>query len=58
MNNCGAVWRKWDLHIHSVVSDGKGNLEQIIDEAEQILVIALTDHPTVDNVDKTKEIGK
>ncbi|CEQ26130.1 TrlF family AAA-like ATPase [Paraclostridium sordellii] len=59
-NNNGSVWRKWDLHIHSNASDGKGTPEQIVDEAiaKDISVIALTDHHTAKNIDIIKSIGK
>ena len=56
----GAEWRKWDLHIHSNASDGKAAPEDIIDEAVKkgLAVIAITDHHTFANVDKTKQLGK
>lgn len=59
-NNSGSIWRKWDLHIHSNASDGKGTPEQIVDEAisKDISVIALTDHHTAKNIDTIKSIGK
>lgn len=59
-NTQGSIWRKWDLHIHSNASDGKGTPEQIIDKAKEkgISVIALTDHHTTKNIDEIKRIGK
>ncbi|MFR9208655.1 MAG: TrlF family AAA-like ATPase [Intestinibacter bartlettii] len=59
-NTQGSIWRKWDLHIHSNASDGKGTPEQIIDKAKEkgIDVIALTDHHTTKNIDEIKKIGK
>ena len=58
MNNHskGAEWHKWDLHIHSNASDGKGNAFQIIQEAKRkgLSVIALTDHHTAKNIDDIK----
>lgn len=59
-NTQGSIWRKWDLHIHSNASDGKGTPEQIIDKAKEkgINVIALTDHHTTKNIDEIKKIGK
>ena len=29
----GSLWRKWDLHIHTDASDGKGTCEEILKEA-------------------------
>lgn len=56
----GSEWLKWDLHIHSNASDGKGSPEQIIEEAKRkgLDVIALTDHHTAKNIDEIKELGK
>lgn len=56
----GSNWSRWDLHIHSTASDGKATPEEIVDQAieQGLSVIALTDHHTVDNVDRAKEIGK
>ena len=31
----GSLWRKWDLHIHTDASDGKGTCEEILKEAGQ-----------------------
>lgn len=59
-NKNGSIWRKWDLHIHSNASDGKGTPKQIIDAAKEkgLAVIALTDHHTVHNIDEAKRIGQ
>lgn len=48
------------MHIHSDASDGKMNCQEIIDKAkeEKLSVIALTDHHTVKNIDKIKELAK
>ena len=56
----GSNWSRWDLHIHSTASDGKATPEEIVDQAieQGLSVIALTDHHTLDNVDRAKEIGK
>ncbi|MGL5123667.1 MAG: TrlF family AAA-like ATPase [Fusobacteriaceae bacterium] len=56
----GSEWKKWDLHIHSNVSDGKGTPEEILQKAQEkgISVIALTDHHTADNIDKIKKLSK
>jgi ABC-type lipoprotein export system ATPase subunit len=55
----GSEWRKWDLHIHSNVSDGAATPIEIIEEAaiKRIDVIALTDHHTVKNIDEIKKLG-
>lgn len=60
MKDIGSIWNKWDLHIHSDASDGKMNCQEIIDKAkeEKLSVIALTDHHTVKNIDKIKELAK
>ena len=29
----GSLWHKWDLHIHTNASDGKGSCQEILDEA-------------------------
>lgn len=60
INTEGSIWRKWDLHIHSNASDGKGTSREIIDKAieQGLAVIALTDHHTVKNIDEIKELGK
>lgn len=61
MNNpIGSLWNKWDLHIHTNASDGKGSCQEILDEAvaKNIKCIAVTDHHTVDNVDVMKALAK
>lgn len=60
MHKAGSLWNKWDLHIHTNASDGKGSCQEILDEAErkQVKCIAVTDHHTVDNVDMMKELAK
>ena len=60
INSKGSIWRKWDLHLHSTASDGKCTPEELVDEsvAKGIKVIALTDHHTVNNIDKIKRLGK
>ncbi len=61
MNNpIGSLWNKWDLHIHTDASDGKGSCQEILDEAiaKNIKCIAVTDHHTVDNVDVMKALAK
>ncbi len=52
----GSEWRKWDLHIHTPASDGKGSPEEIVNEAiaKGLSVIAITDHHTTDYIDKVK----
>ena len=59
-NSSGSNWAKWDLHIHSNASDGKGTPSEIISKAKerQLSVIALTDHHSVENIDETKKLGK
>jgi ABC-type cobalamin/Fe3+-siderophores transport system ATPase subunit len=59
-NTRGSEWRKWDLHIHSNVSDGAASPAEIIEKAVEkgLSVIALTDHHTVKNIEETKRIGK
>lgn len=59
-NYGGSVWRKWDLHIHSNASDGKGTPQEIIDKAVEkgLSVIAITDHHTVKNLDEIKKLGE
>lgn len=56
----GSLWGKWDLHIHTNASDGKGTCKEIIEEAKNkgIFCIAVTDHHTVANVDEMKALGK
>lgn len=60
LNYAGSQWAKWDLHIHSNASDGKGTPAQIIQKAKEkgLSVIALTDHHTVKNIDEIKAIGR
>lgn len=61
MNNpIGSLWNKWDLHLHTDASDGKGSCQEILDEAiaKNIKCIAVTDHHTVDNVDIMKALAK
>lgn len=60
VNYAGSQWSKWDLHIHSNASDGKGTPEQIIQKAKEkgMDVIALTDHHTFRNIDIIKELGR
>lgn len=59
-NSRGSVWRKWDLHLHSNASDGKSTPQELVEAAvkQNISVIALTDHHTVNNLDEIKRIGK
>jgi len=56
----GSEWRKWDLHLHSNASDGKGTPKEIVEKAieQGLSVIALTDHHTVKNIDEIKRIGQ
>lgn len=60
VNYAGSTWNKWDLHVHSNASDGKGTPQEIIDKALEmgLSVIALTDHHTVKNIDEIKQLGK
>lgn len=46
--------------MHSTASDGKGTPEELVNEAikKGIKVIALTDHHTVENIDRIKTYGK
>ena len=59
-NSRGSEWKKCDLHMHSTASDGRATPCQLVDAAvsEGISVIALTDHHTVDALDKAKKYGK
>lgn len=59
-NTRGSEWKKWDLHIHSNVSDGAASPTEIIEKAIEkgLSVIALTDHHTVKNIEETRRIGK
>lgn len=56
----GSVWRRWDLHIHTNASDGKGSCQEILDEArnKKVRCIAVTDHHTVANVDEMKRLAE
>ena len=58
-NKIGSIWNKWDLHIHTDASDGKGSCKEILNEAakKQIKCIAITDHHTVANVDVMKSLA-
>lgn len=55
----GSEWCKWDLHIHSTASDGKGTPKEIIAKAKEkgLAAIALTDHHTAKNIDEIKREG-
>lgn len=59
-NSRGSIWRKWDLHLHSIASDGKCTPKELVDVAVEkgIAVIALTDHHTVNCIDEIKKLGK
>ena len=48
-NYAGSQWAKWDLHIHTTASDGKGTPEEVVNAAidKGLSVIAITDHHTV-----------
>lgn len=56
----GSLWHRWDLHIHTDASDGKGTCQEILDEAKnkKVRCIAVTDHHTVDNVDIMKALAE
>ena len=56
MNNRGSEWHKWDLHVHTNASDGRGTCEEILEEAKSknICCLAVTDHHTFENVDEMK----
>lgn len=58
-NKIGSIWNKWDLHIHTDASDGKGSCQEILNEAaaKHIKCIAVTDHYTVANVDMMKTLA-
>ena len=58
-NKIGSIWNKWDLHIHTDASDGKGSCQEILNvaAAKQIKCIAITDHHTVANVDMMKTLA-
>ena len=55
----GSEWRKWDLHIHTQASDGKGTCEAILAEAKNkgVSCLAVTDHHTFANVDAMKKLA-
>lgn len=59
-NSRGSEWQKCDLHLHSTASDGSAIPEELVDEAikKGIKIIALTDHHTVDNIDRIKDYAK
>ena len=59
INSSGSEWHKWDLHIHSTASDGKGTPQEIVKKAKEIglSVIALTDHHSAKNIDEIKKEG-
>lgn len=58
-NKIGSIWNKWDLHIHTDASGGKGACLEILNEAaaKHINCIAVTDHHTVANVDVMKTLA-
>ena len=55
----GSWWHRWDLHIHTNASDGKGSCEDILKEAKNknVRCIAVTDHHTFANVDEMKRLA-
>ena len=55
----GSWWHRWDLHIHTNASDGKGSCEDILNEAKnkKVRCIAVTDHHTFANVDEMKRLA-
>ena len=55
----GSLWGRWDLHIHTNASDGKGTCEEILAEAKnkKVRCIAVTDHHTFANVDEMKRLA-
>ncbi len=59
MCKLGSMWNKWDLHIHTDASDGRCSCKEILEEAsvKGIKCIAVTDHHTVDNIDKMKALA-
>lgn len=59
-NSRGSEWQKCDLHLHSIASDGSATPEELVDEAiiKDVKIIALTDHHTVDNIDRIKNYAK
>lgn len=56
----GSEWRKWDLHVHTPASDGTGTPEEIVTKAvaENLSVIAITDHHSVAFIDEVKNAAK
>jgi ABC-type lipoprotein export system ATPase subunit len=56
----GSEWCKWDLHIHSIASDGEGTPMEIVAKAKEkeLSAIALTDHHTAKNIDEIKAVAK
>lgn len=56
----GSLWHKWDLHIHTDASDGKGTCQEVLNEAaaKQLSCIAVTDHHTVANIDAMKLLAE
>ena len=59
MKQIGSFWHRWDLHIHTNASDGKGSCQEILDETQRkhVSCIAVTDHHTVANVDEMKRLA-
>lgn len=55
----GSWWGRWDLHVHTNASDGKGTCEDILVEAQKkkLRCIAVTDHHTFANVDEMKKLA-
>ena len=55
----GSWWHRWDLHIHTNASDGKGSCAEILNEAKnkKVCCIAVTDHHTFANVDAMKSLA-
>ena len=60
MKKIGSTWNLWDLHIHTNASDGKGTCQEILDvvKSKGISCIAVTDHHTIDNIEKMKTLAK
>ena len=61
----GSIWRKWDLHVHTPASYDwdsgcKDKAEDIVKKAiaENISVIAITDHHTVTGIDEIVKAAK
>lgn len=52
--------RKYDLHIHSIYSDGINTPASIIEHAKKIGLqgIAITDHDTIESLNRSKKIAK